>query len=71
MKYGSLKCPHCEMWSDKWKSVKHDTPKEMFDTYTCNCGGESVWFAGAPVLIRADEVDVNVEWRVRDEDGCH
>jgi len=67
MKHGSLKCPHCGMWSDKWKSVKHGTPKEMFDTYTCNCGCESVWFAGAPVLIRADEVDASVEWRKKDE----
>lgn len=39
MNYGSLKCPHCENWGNKWKSVKRDTPKEMFDTYTCNCGG--------------------------------
>ena len=62
MKHASLKCPHCEERSDKWISVKRDMPKAMFDTYTCNCGGESVWFAGAPVLIRADEVDASVEW---------
>lgn len=70
MKYGRLQCPHCDVWSDKWKSVKRDTPKEMFDTYTCNCGGESVWFAGAPVLIRADEVDTSMERRVYEYNHC-
>ena len=57
MSSGSLECPHCNVMSSKWRSVKRDTPKELFDTWTCRCGGESVWFAGAPALIFVGKAD--------------
>lgn len=64
----SLNCPHCNEWRETWKNVERNSPKYLFDTWQCQCGGKSVWFAGAILLIPADKVDTTIAYKVEEND---